>query len=228
MMRSQALKRNRLRAELAGRVRAHRLRRCCRRTRGPAARSRHESRRLVAAPDDDVGGRLDVGDLVAVLHLLVAGEVQHLRAGARETPGRSRTARRCPGRRRPARPFRPARSPSASRSAPSARPARPGCSCVHRSDEPPISSTIVDTRPSLAVDPGAGQRQALPSPAACRRAAPPAFRSSAAGRTAPAGSARAAAGARTTTSTIVGVRRSTRTTVARSDAIEHGEEIGVA
>ena len=45
-----------------------------------------EARRLVAAPDDDVGRGLDLGDLVAVDHLLVAGEVEHLRAGARGTP----------------------------------------------------------------------------------------------------------------------------------------------
>ena len=40
-----------------------------------------ESRRFVAAPDDDVGRLLDVLDLVAVDHFLVAREVQHLRAG---------------------------------------------------------------------------------------------------------------------------------------------------
>ena len=42
-----------------------------------------EARRLVAGPDHDVGGRLDLRHLVAVLHALVAGEVEHLRARRR-------------------------------------------------------------------------------------------------------------------------------------------------
>ncbi len=76
----------------------------------------------------------------------------------------------------------------------------------------------------LAVDPGAGERQAFHGQARAVAARAPASRSSAAGRTGPAGSARAAAGARTTTSTIVGVRRSTRTTVARSARSSAREE----
>ncbi len=36
-----------------------------------------EARRLVAAPHDDVGGALDLLDLVAVDHALVAGEIDH-------------------------------------------------------------------------------------------------------------------------------------------------------
>ena len=40
-----------------------------------------EARLLVAAPDDHVGGRLDLGDLVAVDLLLVAGEIEHPRTG---------------------------------------------------------------------------------------------------------------------------------------------------
>ena len=76
----------------------------------------------------------------------------------------------------------------------------------------------------LAVDPRAGERQAFHhEPRAVAHAAP-APRSSAGGRTGPGGSARAAAGARTTTSTMVGVRRSTRSTVARSCAVERREE----
>src|SRR5215471_13079966 len=39
-----------------------------------------EARCLVAAPDDAVGGALDIGDLVAILDRLVAGEIQY--AGA--------------------------------------------------------------------------------------------------------------------------------------------------
>ena len=38
-----------------------------------------ESRRFVAAPDDDIGSGFDFGDLVAVDDFLVAGEVEHLR-----------------------------------------------------------------------------------------------------------------------------------------------------
>ena len=39
-----------------------------------------ETRRLVAAPDDLVGGALDVGDPVAVGNGLVTGEIEHPRA----------------------------------------------------------------------------------------------------------------------------------------------------
>ena len=54
--------------------------RCCRRRRvlRPVGR---EAGRLVAAPDHHIGRRFDLRDLVAVDHLLVAGEVQHLVAG---------------------------------------------------------------------------------------------------------------------------------------------------
>ena len=47
-------------------------------------RSDREARRLVAGPDDDVGRRLDLLDLVAVARLLVAGEIEHLAAGLAE------------------------------------------------------------------------------------------------------------------------------------------------
>ena len=43
--------------------------------------ARGEARRLVGAPDDLVGGTLDVFDPVAVGNGLVAGEVEHPRAG---------------------------------------------------------------------------------------------------------------------------------------------------
>lgn len=43
-----------------------------------------ESRLFVAAPDDDVGGVFDFLDLVAIDDLLVAGEIEHLRAGGAE------------------------------------------------------------------------------------------------------------------------------------------------
>src|SRR6185437_13052215 len=42
--------------------------------------ARLETRRLVAAPYDAVGGALDVGDLVAVLDRLVTGEIEDARA----------------------------------------------------------------------------------------------------------------------------------------------------
>ncbi len=87
--------------------------------------SRREARRLVAAPDDDVGGGLDLVDLVAVDDLLVAGEVEHAANRPRAAPGRSRTAPRCRARRRPASQSRSPGSRSACRSGPSARPARP-------------------------------------------------------------------------------------------------------
>ena len=44
----------------------------------------HKARRLVAAPRDAIGGVLDLIDLVAVLHQLVAGEIQHPRAAGAE------------------------------------------------------------------------------------------------------------------------------------------------
>ena len=184
MMRSQSRERDRLLAE-----RRRRRRRASPATMLPTkvrscGRSGREARRLVAAPDDDVGGRFDLGDLVAVDHLLVAGEVEHLRARARATPGRSRTAPRCRARRRRARRFRPARSRSACRSVPSAPPARRAAGSAHRSDEPPISSTIVDTRPrSRSTHAPVSARPSIASrvPARTSRAA---SRSSAAGRTA--------------------------------------------
>jgi len=43
--------------------------------------ARGKAGRLVAAPDDDVGGGLDVLDAVAVGKVLVAGEVDDLGAG---------------------------------------------------------------------------------------------------------------------------------------------------
>src|SRR5689334_5882476 len=39
-----------------------------------------EAGRLVAAPDHDIGGFLDLVLLVAILHALVAGEIEHARA----------------------------------------------------------------------------------------------------------------------------------------------------
>ena len=65
MMRSTSPERDRLLARARPRRRPPSPRRCCRRT--PVLRPvRREARRLVAAPDDDVGRRLDLLDLVAV------------------------------------------------------------------------------------------------------------------------------------------------------------------
>ena len=72
--------------------------------------------------------------------------------------------------------------------------------------------------PRSAIDPRAGERRALPLRGAFRRPRAPATRNSAAGRTAPDGSGAPPRGARTTTSTMVGVSRSTRTSVARSSS----------
>ena len=69
---------DRLRAEAALAHARASPRRCCRRRSCPAARVGREARRLVAAPHDLVRRRLDLGDLVAVDQLLVAGEVEHL------------------------------------------------------------------------------------------------------------------------------------------------------
>ena len=63
------------------------------------------------------------------------------------TPARSRTAPRCRGRRRRARPSRRGSISVGVPVGPIRTTGSPGCSCAHRSDEPPISSTIVETRP---------------------------------------------------------------------------------
>ena len=42
---------------------------------------RRKSRLFVAAPDDHVRRRFEIGDLVAVYHVLVAGKVEHAIAG---------------------------------------------------------------------------------------------------------------------------------------------------
>ncbi len=109
--------------------------------------ARREARRLVAAPDDQVGGLLDLLDLVAVDHLLVAGEVDHARPQRRGASGRSRTARRCPGRRRPAGPSPPPGVSVGVPVGPIRMTGSPGFSRAHRSDEPPISRTIVESSP---------------------------------------------------------------------------------
>ena len=139
------VQRDRRCAELARGVGAPSPRRCCRRSCGPAAApgvkpgasSQHQTTTSAAASISL--------HLVAVDHLLVAGEVEHRRARSRAAPARSRTAPRCPGRRRPAAPSRP---PAISVGVP-VGPIRitgsPGFSSAHRSDEPPISSTIRST-----------------------------------------------------------------------------------
>ena len=100
----------------------------------------------------------------------------------------------------------------------------PGLSSAHRSDEPPISSTMVETRPcSRSTHAPVSARPSIASRVPSARAA--AFRNSAAGRTGPGRKRRAASGARTTTSTIVGVSRSTLCTVARSSSFSCAENI---
>ena len=109
--------------------------------------ARRESRRFVAAPDHHVRRLLDLLHLVAVDDLLVAGEVDRPRSAARAAPGRWRTAPRCPARRPPAAPFP---SPAFRVGVP-VGPIRitgsPGFSSAHRSDDPPISSTMVESNP---------------------------------------------------------------------------------
>ncbi len=80
--------RDRLIAQVAGCVRVHRLHdvadECL--VLRPVGR---ESRLLVAAPDDHVGGRFDLGNLVAVGHVLVGREIQDAVArGAHRLPDR--------------------------------------------------------------------------------------------------------------------------------------------
>ena len=65
----------------------------------------------------------------------------------RASPARSRTAPRCRARRPRARRSRRPEFRSACRSAPSATTGSPGLSSTHRSDDPPISSTIVEMSP---------------------------------------------------------------------------------
>ena len=170
MMRSTSAERDRRLAERAAAVGVHRLDDVA--DEGLVLRPvGREAGRLVAAPDDDVGGALDLLDLVAVDHPLVAGEVDHPAAAWRAAPGRSRTARRCRGRRRPAARSRPRASRSACRSGPSGSPARPASAGRRgRTSRPSPARWSRAGRCSL-VDRGAGEREALPSPGACRRVA---------------------------------------------------------
>ncbi len=125
------------------------------------APGRREAGRFVAAPDHDVGRVLDLFDLVTVDDLLVAGE---------HRPPWNRSARkRCPMenkhriaetsadeqhgflRRRfvgvPVGPIRMTGSP--------------GFNSAQRSDDPPISSTMVERSPCSSIDRSAGQREAF-------------------------------------------------------------------
>ena len=84
-----------------------------------------EAGRLVAAPDDDVGGALDLRHLVAVAHRACSRRSRSPSTRPRAAPRRSRTAPRCRARRRPAPRCCRHGSRSACRSGPSAPPARP-------------------------------------------------------------------------------------------------------
>ena len=161
----------RLGAELARRHRRPSPRRCCRRSCGPAAASarspaprrstRRRGRPRARSPRPCSGRAM----------LLVAGEIEHLRAvRAQRLADREQhrvaepaadqqhglAARRL-GRR-------------AGRAHQDHRLARRAAS-AQRSDEPPISSTMVESRPSSRSTDGAGQRQALHRQASCRRSA---------------------------------------------------------
>ena len=180
-----------------------------------AGARRREAGRLVAAPHDLVGGGFDLGHLVAVGDLLVAGEVEHARSGRAQrradgeehgvaqaaahqhhglARGRLRGSPRGPHEDHGLAGLRAARTGRSSRPSRARWWRRGRCS---RSTHAPVRA-----RPSMASVVASG-----------RRAWP---RNSAADRTGPGWNLRAAMGACTTTSTIFGVRRSTRCTVARS------------
>ena len=133
-------------AELAVLVRQHRLHDVAAEMRvlRPPGRDRRAD---VGAPDHLIGGRLDLLALEQVLALLVAGEVDHAVAVRRASPSRSRTARRCRGRRRAAARSGRRESRSARRSAPSRRPARPCCRYATSRLDTPSSSAMSDSSP---------------------------------------------------------------------------------
>ena len=171
--------------------------------------------------DDHVGGGFDLLALVEVLALLVAGEVDDAVAElARLPPIEKSTALPRPPPQQHARSScsgssvaRAGRAHHDDRLARLAGPSRGGSSRRSRARSSRAG-------PCSAVDPGAGQRAAARS-AAGRRRSRGAWPSKFCRRKNwPGWKFRAAAGARTTTSTIVGVRRSTRDDARRQVVLE--------
>ncbi len=130
-----------------------------------------EAGRLVAAPDDRVGRALDLLDLVAVDHALVAGEIEHART-------------RRPQRRADREQHRVAQAAAdqGDRAAlrrcavgvpvgPISTTGSPGRSRAQRSELPPISSTITETRPRA----GSVQAPVIARPSIASTVSPPAL-----------------------------------------------------
>ena len=141
-----------------------------------------EGRLLVAGPDDDVGRRLDLLDLVAVAGLLVAREVQDLAAGLaegladREQHGVAQAAaRQHHGLARLDLGRRAGRAHDDHRLAGLEQGAEVRRAAHLQGDQRQQALVLVD--------PGAGQRQALHGEQACRRPSSTAPRSSAGDRT---------------------------------------------
>ena len=169
----------------------------------------------VGAPDHLVGRRFDLLALEEILALLVAGEVDHpvavlaQRLGDREQHGVAETAAR------QQHVSRRAESRLACRSAPSRRPARPAADRRTAGSRRPSRARSATAAPSRD-RPRRRSARCLPSAAAARRGTLARVRQrlevlqaiELAGL-----KCRAAAGACTTTSTMVGVRRSTYSTV---------------
>ena len=217
---------DRLRAELAAAHTRASPARCCRRTPGPArARAqspalrrctRRRRRRPPRCPRPCSGRSSSC-----------SRRSRARSSPRRETPGRWRTARRCRDRRRRAPPFRPARSRSARPVGPIRTTGSPGSSCAQRSDDPPISSTMVETSPRsrsthapVSARPSIASR--VPAPHARQR-----FVVLQAIELARARIAAAAAGARTTTSTIVGRQALDALDRRAQLVVEHREELGI-
>ena len=108
-------------------------------------------------------------DLVAVDHALVAGEVDHPAAVRRAAPGRSRTARRCRARRRPAARSRRPASRSACPVGPIRTTGSPG---FEQRAQIGRAAHLEHDRREQALRRGRPRRRsapALPWPASCRR-----------------------------------------------------------
>ena len=173
---------------------------------GRAARSR-APRRSTRRPTS--AARSISSDLVAVAAPSCSRRSRAPWSRRRATPRRSRTAPRCPGRRRTAAPSRRAAISVGVPVGPIRITGSPGLQ--HRAQVARAAHLEHDDRDQalLAVHPGAGQREALHLQCACRaRPAASDLEVLQAVELARAGSLRAASGARTTTSTMVGVRRS--------------------
>jgi hypothetical protein len=121
-----------------------------------------EARRLVTAPHDAVGGVFDLSDLVAVLYELVAGKIEHSRTARAERRAiENNTALPSPP------PTKSTVSPDGVSVGVPVGPigitGSPGFSRAQRSEDPPISSTTVDTSPASCRCADSGQGE-VPSP----------------------------------------------------------------